>query len=325
MEVIEGICPRCKLKNYIIKPNNPLIQDGLCIDCINKAIDPNSLDSFAFFCRTYNIPMDTNLYLSILSKYDAAKALEKYIQSLYDNGTLKYSDEITDKWKEVSAEWEKVKTHRQLLDKLAPIKQDFIDRCCEKWGAEYNFDQYLQLGNQFHSIIQTLNVSNPTQIANIQKVCKMSLMVDELIRGGDIKAIADATKALSQLTQIAKIDEMSEVAAEGTIKTVADLYKYMEDHGWEFQYYDQVDRDIVDKTLRDIQDSIRTNLNNAIGLDVTLQTVKENYLRAEEETVEQQAIDETPIEDILDASEFTVETSELDNKFKEEDVIFEDE
>ena len=50
----------------------------------------------------------------------------------------------------------------------------------------------------------------------------------------------------------------------------------MEDHGFIFNYYDQVDRDIVDKTIKDIQQSIRTEINNAVGLDVTLQQIKEN-------------------------------------------------
>lgn len=226
-------------------------------------------------------------------------------------------------------EWAEVKTHRRLLEKVNEIKVDFIERMHEKWGGEYSFEELMQLESQFNSIITALNVSNPTQLENIKKVCKMSVLVDQYIQGGETKAILEGTNALAKLTDIAQINEMTEVASEGTIKTVADLYKYMEDHGWRWSFYDKVDRDIVDTTIKDIQQSIRTEINNATGLDVTLQNVKENYLRTEEDQVAAEAQADVPIQDILELEKhldsYSEEEIRIDQELDAQEVIFEDE
>lgn len=324
MQITVGKCKRCGRQAYIIPSNNPLNQGELCVDCINSTIDAENMEHFAFFCRTYNLPANANLYIACL-KRDKKLALQYYVEELYNNGNLEYKDSTTDKWKEVAAEWEKVKTHKQLLEKIEVIKKDFIARCGEKWGREYNFDSYLKLENQFTSIVKTLNLSNPTQIDTVKKYCKLSVLVDDLISGGEIKAISDATTALTKLADLANIKEMSETASEGTIKTVADLYKYMEDHGFKFNYYDQVERDVVDTTIKNIQQSIRTEINNAIGLDVTLQQIKENYYRQEEEdTAEKEIQAKATIDELLDMDDFSKEDSELDQQLAEEEVIFED-
>ena len=326
MEIKIERCSCCGKNGYIIPSNNPLINNPICLDCINKVIDPTKLDHFAFFCRTYNLPLNANLYTACL-KHNPSVAIKEYVENLYNNGTLTYSDSVVDQWKKVGEEWEKVKTHKQLLEKIDPIKKDFCERCGEKWGREYTFDQYVKLENQFTSIIKTLNLSNPTQVDTIKKYCRLSVLVDDMISGGEIKAIADGTNALSKLAALANIQELSETASEGTIKTVADLYKYMEDHGFRFNYYDQVDRDVVDKTLKDIQNSIRYEINNAVGIDVTFNQIKENYYREQEENFEEEAVKETPIsqlEDILALDDFSKESEELDAQLAKEEVIFED-
>ena len=145
-----------------------------------------------------------------------------------------------------------------------------------------------------------------------------------MISGGEIKSISDGTTALSKLADLAQIQELSETANEGTIKTVADLYKYMEDHGFKFDYYDQVDRDVVDKTIKDIQQSLRTEINNAVGLDVTLQQIKDNYYRQEEEEQEERAHAEVSIDQLLEMDSYSREESDIDKELSEEDIIFED-
>lgn len=167
-------------------------------------------------------------------------------------------------------------------------------------------------------------MTNPTQIDTVKKYCKMSVLVDNLICGGEIKAITEATNALTKLADLAQIQELSETATEGTIKTVADLYKYMEDHGFRFNYYDQVDRDIVDKTIKDIQQSIRTEINNAVGLDVTLEQIKDNYYRSEEEEMQSQAESEVSIDDIIKLDDYSREETEEDKILASEELIFED-
>ena len=324
MEIQKGKCSCCNTYTKIITSNNPLVKGSLCESCISKIIDKNNLEHFGFFVRTYNLPANIELYLSILNK-DPENALTKYVETLYSTEKLSYNDQTTDKWKEIEKEWNKVKTHKQLLNKVSQFKKDFIERSSEKWGNEYSFEELITLETLFNNIVKTLAMTNPTQIDTVKKYCKMSLLVDHLISGGETKTISEATQALTKLSDLAQIQELSETASDGTIKTVADLYKYMENNGFKFNYYDNVDRDVVDKTLHDIQSSIRNEIVNAVGLEVTFQDIKNRYLKGEYEMKEDEAINEVKLDDIVAALDNDKEFAEVDEAIAAEDVIFEDE
>lgn len=324
MEIQKGKCSCCNTYTKIITSNNPLVKGSLCESCISKIIDKNNLEHFGFFVRTYNLPANIELYLSILNK-DPENALTKYVETLYSTEELSYNDQTTDKWKEIEKEWSKVKTHKQLLNKVSQFKNDFIERSSEKWGTEYSFEELITLETLFNNIVKTLAMTNPTQIDTVKKYCKMSLLVDRLISGGETKTISEATQALTKLSDLAQIQELSETASDGTIKTVADLYKYMENNGFKFNYYDNVDRDVVDKTLHDIQSSIRNEIVNAVGLEVTFQDIKNRYLKGEYEMKEDEAVNEVKLDDIVAALDDDKEFAEVDEAIAAEDVIFEDE
>ena len=324
MEIQKGKCSCCNTYTKIITSNNPLVKGSLCESCISKIIDKNNLEHFGFFVRTYNLPANIELYLSILNK-DPENALTKYVETLYSTERLSYNDQTTDKCKEIEKEWNKVKTHKQLLNKVSQFKNDFIERSSEKWGNEYSFEELITLETLFNNIVKTLAMTNPTQIDTVKKYCKMSLLVDHLISGGETKTISEATQALTKLSDLAQIQELSETASDGTIKTVADLYKYMENNGFKFNYYDNVDRDVVDKTLHDIQSSIRNEIVNAVGLEVTFQDIKNRYLKGEYEMKEDEAINEVKLDDIVAALDNDKEFAEVDEAIAAEDVIFEDE
>lgn len=324
MEIKNQRCEYCGEIKPIIPSNNPLNVGSLCEDCISQRIDKNNLDHFAFFCRTYNLPVNVDLYLGLLGQ-NPNIALTQYVKALFINGELSYSDEMTDQWKSVSKEWEKVKTHQQLLEKVRTFRDDFESRALTKWGSEYSFEELMMLENLFNNIVKNLAMTNPTQLDTVKKYCKMSLLVDQMISGGEMKQIADATAALQKLASLAQIQELSETATEGTIKTVADLYKYFEDRGFRFQYYNNEDQDIVDKTIHDIQQSLRNEVVNAIGFDVLFQDMKERFYKQEEELVEDKATEEIKLEDIVKSLEQDETANEFEEQLQAEDVIFEDE
>ena len=79
----------------------------------------------------------------------------------------------------------------------------------------------------------------------------------------------------------------------------------MEKNGFQFKFYDDVERDIVDKTIHDIQDSIKYEIANATGLESTLEAIEKAYIQKAENEEEEDALDEvkTAIKQILDGAE----------------------
>ena len=93
------------------------------------------------------------------------------------------------------------------------------------------------------------DITNPFQIDAIQKACLISLQLDKAIIAGDSKAIKELSSAYSSFTKTAQIDDIITSANSDVIASVADLGQYIEQCGGEFTFYDNVSRDIVDKTI----------------------------------------------------------------------------
>ena len=197
-----------------------------------------------------------------------------------------------------------------------------MQRSMAKWGGEFTFDELIHLEDLYINTIKAFNISNPIDMDAIKKACRISVLIDQLLLSNDTKAIKELIAAYQNMLKIAKIDELANTASKGTIKTVADLMAYMEEHGYEFDFYDNVDRDIVDKTIRDIKQSIRDEIVNATGLDIKLQEIKENYQVDLEEQSVNEAIDEIPLDKLLDKDYYSEQELEVDTELNAEGVYY---
>lgn len=320
MEIQKKKCPRCGNLNYILPSNNPLVE-GRCISCVNEALDVSKVEHFAFFCRTYNLPFDLNLYMTLYKKHKN-KTFMAYVEALLDDGTLSFADKVTDVWPEVEKEWSKVQTYTDILLKLPEIKDSFQERARIKWGHDYTFQELVQLENLLTNTIKVYNISDPMRLDAIRKACKLSVKIDALIESGEAKVLKDYTTAYNQFLKSAQIDELGSVANENSIKTVADLYKYMEKNGFEFKFYDKEERDIVDKTLNDIKHSIREQIVNATGLDLKIQEITKSFKDKMEDNLTEHTILSSPLDDMVNEDYYEEVELETDNKLLDEELDF---
>ena len=78
----------------------------------------------------------------------------------------------------------------------------------------------------------------------------MSLEIDNRIRDG-----ADFDKLLSSYDKLVKIADFTPKNAKSAtdLESVGELYKFLERSGWKNKFYDNVTRDIVDETIKNIQ------------------------------------------------------------------------
>lgn len=325
MDLQKKKCSKCGNLEYVVPSNNPLVE-GMCGSCLNKTLDPSRTDHFAFFCRTYNIPFSPNAYMALYKKYKGDVFIE-YIKTMVDDGKLEFKDQTSDLWPEVEKEWAKVKSYTDIMLKIPEVRQSFEERARVKWGPDYSFGELIQLENLLINTIKVYNITDPMRLDAIKKAAKLSVKIDALIESGDAKSIKDYTAAYQSFLKAAQIDELGQVANEGTIKTVADLYKYMEKNGYEFKFYDHEERDIVDKTINDIKSSIRNEIVNATGLDLKIEEITKSFKQKQEEDVTSAAIDETPLSEILGEDYYEEIEMETDKEYAEQelDIEYDDE
>lgn len=323
MNIVKEKCSRCGNLNYILPSNNPLVK-GICVNCVGGMLDVSRVEHFEFFCRTYNIPFNPNLYMLLYKNTEVKNMVfVSYLEKLVDDGTIKFNEPTGDVWKMVEAEWSKIKTYTALLLKLDVARESFEERTRVKWGHDYTFAELIQLENLLTNTIKVYNITDPMRLDSIKKACKLSVKIDSLIESGDAKSIKDYTSAYQSFLKSANIEELGQVANEGTIKTVADLYKHLEKNGFEFTFYDKEDRDIVDRTITDIKTTIRHEISNATGLDIKLAEMSKSMHEKEEAEATEDSISEKPMSTILAEDYYEEVEFETDKELGNEELDIE--
>lgn len=299
-----GTCPKCGRRGAtLMLSNNPLDGGTICFDCIKENLNYNNLEHADFFCRTYNLPFDANLWLQTVQEVgpDSFQEYAAKILSQEENKpNLAYSSSTRDLWAKANKEWAKCRSFAEILTKLKPIKDSYVDRGRLKWGEQYTFEEIIKLDSIYSRTLKANNVIAPMQKEAIKTLCKLQLEMDEAIRMKDAKAIKDFSNAWSTFAKQADLENMINDTKTDDITTVAELYDYMEKSGFKFKFYDGFDRDEVDRSIKDIQDTNRRLILEATGLQSLLEEMAHARMRTvEEEQTEEIVNGDVTLQDML--------------------------
>ena len=311
-----GTCPKCNKRKLLMYSNNPLSGNTICFDCINEQLDYNNIEHAEFFCRTYNLPWQPELWLD-LSMSCGEKVFQEYTSLLLDDKAnqpnLAYSSSTKDLWTRTNREWEKCRSFNQILSKLKPIKDSYIERGRLKWGEQYTFEELIQLDSVYSRTLKANNITNPLQKEAVKTLCKINIEMNEAIRAKDAKSMKDYSTAYSTFAKQADLEGMINETKTDDITTVAELYDYMEKSGFQFKFYDGYDRDEVDRTIKDIQDTNRRLILESTGLQPLLEEMTRKQMETKEEEYTAQIVnqDGATLQDLLN---FKPEDGEIDTE-----------
>lgn len=328
MDLRTAKCPKCGMERELVFSNNPLVP-SICYECLADNIDVSNIEHANFFCRTYNIPFKPDVWMAIVQEHLKTKNEDTTVIKTYlkqylhqDKNNLFYQDNTADVWKEANEEFQKVLEHRTLLDALEPVKKDFITRGQIKWG-NYTFTELIQLENLFNQTIDTFDINNPFQIESVKKACKLSVAVDRAIEEGvDTKDISALITSYNAVLKTAKIEDMIDSANTDVIRNISDLVQYLEENDFKFEYYDKVERDIVDKTINILKEHTTNLVLESTGLEATLNQIKESYEVQKQLEADNEAYKALPLEELLLAVKHQQE-DEIEEELLSEEPEFE--
>lgn len=320
MALTVGKCPICGKNERLVMSNNPLVAP-VGISCVESKLDLKNLEHADFFCRTFNLPFHPTMWIKAIEK-DEKNIIENYTQYFLEinKDNLHYTTTTKDIWKEANKEWEKALTHAELLDNIKPIKEDFMRRSRMTWGANFSFEELIKMESQFQNTISSFDVNNPMQMDAIRKAAITSVMIDRSMMQGDVKDLKDLSAAYAQFMKMAKIDELIESAQTDVIRTVADLANYLEEQGFNFKFYDNVERDIVDKTIDDLKEYLRTLVLESTGLEATLELIAKKYQEKTDSKIEEEVLSKLPLDEITRIAKQEMH-QEIDEELASEDII----
>ena len=264
-----------------IKTKSLFYPDGylpMCADCIKQLLIEHNFDWDLVdkLCRYTDIPF-------------IPAEFERLHESNGDNVFQVYADVFLSSefeglgWKQYYEEFLRLKEKGHIEDELPILKEEKRKQFKEKWGSNYDDEELQYLENLLDGLLQTQNISGALQFDQALKICKISLNLDSKIREG-----ADFDKLMGSYDKLVKTAEFTpkNVKNASDFESTGELIKWLEKRGFKSKFYDNVTRDIVDETIKNIQSynqRLYTN-ESGIGDEITrrieaLKTIKdlENY------------------------------------------------
>jgi len=153
-------------------------------------------------------------------------------------------------WGEYYQAFKKLEGAGLITNELPRLKEERLAKLQRKWGANYSEEQLDYLEQLYEGVLASQNINGKLQDDQAQKLCKTSLEIDERIRGGQ-----DYDKLLSSYEKLVKIADFTPKNAKNAadFDSVGELFRWLEKRGWRNKYYDNVTRDVVDETLKNIE------------------------------------------------------------------------
>ena len=191
-------------------------------------------------------------------------------------------------------------------DAIPELREKRLQDWRRKWGMVYDEEQLEYLENLHLGLINSQNVVGALNEDQALKLCKISLIIEEKIRGG-----VDFTKDLKAYDELAKLSNLTpkNVKDANEFDSFGEVYAYLEKTGWQNKYYDGAVRDEVDNTEKNIKNWIRYLYINETGIAEEIEQRINNLKVAAE--LEGEEFDEIGFRDYLSS-----ETQDIKEDFK---------
>ncbi len=313
------VCPECgknqKLELYLPTSNSSKYglngTSYICVECIAQKIDRNDLGSIDKMCQFLDLPYDANRWIEMNKSYEKlGPLLIDYCQEMR-NG--KYAD---NDWFQYNKMWDRCREYGNVLDELTALHSDLLMYLRKKWGHidGFTLDEYMRMEEYERHTLSHYPFKDEARRDMVRKLAKLSAIADHCISEGDNK---EATTVLQSYNTLMKELGISTQTAsdENTIESLSELVAYLEKTGFLLNYKISENRDIVDKTISNMEQYVRRlfsdssetlhemydaeQLTKESGTEMTDDDIEQLYDTADEEQEIEDPLNEQELEEMF--------------------------
>lgn len=314
----EGLryCPNCEcrrpINEFVPMANSSIYgikgMSHICVNCLVDKVKPGDLRTVDKMCQYLDLPFDANKWITMSQTYDNLHTLiYDYCQEL-SNGQYADND-----WFTYNKMWEKCREYNRVLEELSAIHDDLLMYLRKKWGHidGFTLEEYIRMEEYERHTLSHYPFKDEARRDMVRKLAKLSAISDHCISMGDNK---EATAVLQSYNTLMKELGISTQTSsdENTIESLSELVAYLEKTGFLLNYKINENRDIVDKTIENMQQYVRRLFTDSS------ETVNEMY---NSKMLSQDSGTEISDEDI----EMMYASANDEDKDYEDDVLNEDE
>lgn len=260
-DIVSDISDFCFTHSIFYKDNRLPI----CNSCINDYLRANdySWDSIDKICQWADIPFIVKEWVRLEELNGKENTWPVYAQVFSDDCYTNLG------WSDYFKQYQKLREVGMLEDEIPLIDEAKFNDLRRKWGANYSNEELIYLEDLYKGLKSTQNINGALQIDQAQKICKLSLEIDSRIRAGD----KDVDKFLSSYDKLVKTAEFTPKNTKNAIDfdSFAEVGFWLEKRGKQNKFYDGTTRDIIDETLKNIENyNQRLYINEGgIGEEIT--------------------------------------------------------
>lgn len=166
-------------------------------------------------------------------------------------------------WGDYFKEFVALKGLDKIEEELPLVGDEYWRKLYEKWGNDYDETAINYMENLLEGMKLTQNINSKLQQDQALKLCRLSWEIDQRTRAG-----VDFDKLLSSYEKLVKVADFTpkNIKNANNFETIGELIKWLEKGGWRNKFYDGVSRDIVDETIKNIQNWNRNLYINESGI-----------------------------------------------------------
>lgn len=221
----------------------------VCINCLQDSIaDYHNLDEVSNFFQVLDLVFHAEEWIALAEEYHKNPMME------YFNLYFKAGYERKDTWKQITDLW-KTKLNVGIAAQEIPVlREKHLVDLRIKWRGDYTYNDYLWLESFTEKMRQEYAVDTADENDLLMKIAKLSLQIDMALDKGD--PIKDLVIAYDKLMAIANFQPAS--SRDGSISSISEFADFMETKGYVPKFHFSTPKDIVDATIKDLQDFYST-------------------------------------------------------------------
>lgn len=167
-------------------------------------------------------------------------------------------------------------------DEASPITKNQMKDLKIKWGENYNEGEMIKLETLYKEMHDSYDIETASHEDYLTTICMISLRLKQAVNNGDYDSVSKLSTQYDKLMKSAKFTASQKKEEEGFIDSISELARLCEEKGFIPVYHSDEPRDIVDVTLRDLNNYTRNLIMKEPGLAQLIEEATE-AIKLEEE------------------------------------------
>lgn len=237
----------------------------ICHSCATEYLREHdfSWEAIDKLCQWADIPFIVKEWTRLKELNEDDTIWEVYSRVFADNAYQGFG------WDSYDKQYRKLREVGLIEEEIPEVREKKYRDLRLKWGPNYDDSELNYLESLYKGLLISQNVNGALQIDQAQKICKLSLEIDSRIRAGD----KDVDKFLSSYDRLVKTAEFTPKNTKDAVDfdSFAEVAFWLEKRGRQNKFYDNTTRDVIDETLKNIENyNQRLYINEGgIGNEIT--------------------------------------------------------